>query len=120
MAGNHCNPGTSDHDSGAIRLELVPARQLECQEEQEKTGRGADNGRGRENQGSGQNLMERSGTKLVPDAGEQTGQVQGPKTYVDRVVQEILDTERTYVQDLQSIVAVRISQPFSSLYIVGR
>lgn len=27
--------------------------------------------------------------------------------YVDRVVQEILETERTYVQDLKSIVEVR-------------
>lgn len=120
VAGPHCNPGTSDHDSGAIRLELVPARQLECQEEDDKTDGGTDNGRGQGNQGSGQNAMEHSGTKLVPDAGEQTGQVQGPKTYVDRVVQEILDTERTYVQDLQSIVAVRITQLFSSIYKIDR
>lgn len=116
VAGPHCNPGTSDHDSGAIRLELVPARQLECQEEDDKTGGGTDSGRGQGNQSSGQIVMEHSGTKLVPDAGEQTGQVQGPKTYVDRVVQEILDTERTYVQDLQSIVAVRITPLFSSVY----
>lgn len=64
--------------------------------------------------------MEPSETKPVPDAGEQTGPVQGPKTYVDRVVQEILDTERTYVQDLQSIVAVRITQLFSLLYELDR
>lgn len=56
-------------------------------------------------------MTEHSEPKMAPDAGEQTGHVQGPKTYVDRVVQEILDTERTYVQDLQSIVEVRISQP---------
>lgn len=58
--------------------------------------------------------MEHLGTKLVPDAGDQTGNVQGPKTYVDRVMEEILDTERTYVQDLHSIVAVR---NWSSLFI---
>lgn len=120
VAGPQCNPGASDHDSGAIRLELVPTRQLECREEDEKADRGADNSRGPENQGSGQNLIEHSGTKLAPDAGGQTGQVQGPRTYVDRVVQEILDTERTYVQDLQSIVAVRISQPFSSIHIQAK
>lgn len=111
VAGPHCNPGTSDHDSGAIRLELVPARQLECQEEDDKIDGGMDTGRGQGNQGSGQSLTEHSEPKMAPDAGEQTGQVQGPKTYVDRVVQEILDTERTYVQDLQSIVEVRITQP---------
>lgn len=58
-------------------------------------------------QSGGQTLTEHSDNDLGPDAGEQTGQVQGPKTYVDRVVQEILDTERTYVQDLRSIVEVR-------------
>lgn len=121
VAGPHCNPGASDHDSGAIRLELVPARQLECREEDDKTDGGAmDNGRAPGNQGGGQNAVELPGTKLVPDAGEQTRQVQGPRTYVDRVVQEILDTERTYVQDLQSIVAVSIAQPYLSIYKVDR
>lgn len=60
--------------------------------------------RGQGKKGSGQTVTE---PELGPDAGEQTKQVQGPKTYVDRVVQEILDTERTYVQDLRSIVEVR-------------
>lgn len=105
----HCNPGTLDRDSGAIRLELVPARQLGCQDEDDRNDGGMDTGRGQGRQGSAQ--TEHSEPKLGPDAGEQTGQVQGPKTYVDRVVQEILDTERTYVQDLRSIVEVRITQP---------
>ncbi|NAV92072.1 hypothetical protein FGF77_23975 [Salmonella sp. gx-f7] len=30
---------------------------------------------------------------------------------MDRVVQEIMDTERTYVQDLRSIVEVRNTRP---------
>ncbi|XP_062871488.1 pleckstrin homology domain-containing family G member 1 [Trichomycterus rosablanca] len=59
-----------NRDSGAIRLELVPARQLE--EAEPPTQAGQDEER-----------------KVA---------------YVDRVVQEILETERTYVQDLQSIV----------------
>lgn len=50
-------------------------------------------------------MAEHSEPEVGPDA-EQTRRGQGPKTYVDRVVQEILDTERTYVQDLKSIVEV--------------
>lgn len=111
VAAPHCNPGTPDRDSGAIRLELVPARQLGCREEDDRNDGGMDTGRGQGRQGSVQTVTEHSEPKLGPDAGEQTGQVQGPKTYVDRVVQEILDTERTYVQDLRSIVEVRITQP---------
>ncbi|KAK5852872.1 hypothetical protein PBY51_006709 [Eleginops maclovinus] len=95
------NPATSDRDSGAIRLELVPARQLGCREEEDRNDGGVDMGRG---QSSGQTLTEHSEPEVSPDGGEGKGQVQGPRTYVDRVVQEILDTERTYVQDLRSIV----------------
>ncbi|XP_073349086.1 pleckstrin homology domain-containing family G member 1 [Pagrus major] len=100
----HCNPVTSDRDSGAIRLELVPARQLGCREEDDRNDGGMDTGRGQGRQGSGQNVREHSEPELSPDGGERTGQVQAPRTYVDRVVQEIIDTERTYVQDLRSIV----------------
>ncbi|XP_036942993.1 pleckstrin homology domain-containing family G member 1 isoform X3 [Acanthopagrus latus] len=100
----HCNPVTSDRDSGAIRLELVPARQLGCREEEDRNDGGMDTGRGQGRQGSGQNVTEHSEPEQSPDGGERTGQVQAPKTYVDRVVQEIIDTERTYVQDLRSIV----------------
>jgi len=100
----HCNTVTSDHDSGAIRLELVPARQLGCGEEDDKN-----DGKGR--QGSRQTATEHSEPELSPEGPERTSQVQGPRTYVDRVVQEILDTERTYVQDLRSIVEVRNKDP---------
>ncbi|KAM4633678.1 pleckstrin homology domain-containing family G member 1 isoform 2-T2 [Polymixia lowei] len=97
----HCHPATSDRDSGAIRLELVPARQLGCGDEEER------NNTGTGRQGSAQTPTGRSEPELSPeDGGERMGpgQGQGPRTYVDRVVQEILDTERTYVQDLRSIV----------------
>lgn len=104
----HCNPITTDRDSGAIRLELVPARQLGCREEDDRNDRGMDTERGLGRQTSSQTPTEHSEPELCLDkGGERTGQVQGPKTYVDRVVQEILDTERTYVQDLRSIVEVR-------------
>lgn len=102
VAAPHCNPGMApDQDSGAIRLELVPARQLGCQDEVDRR----DGGRGRERHGSEQAVAELSEPEVGPDA-ELTKQGQGPKTYVDRVVQEILDTERTYVRDLRSIVEV--------------
>lgn len=97
-----------DRDSGAIRLELVPTRQLGCQEEDDGNDGRVDTGR----QSGGQTLTEHSEPEVGPDGpGERTGPVQGPRTYVDRVVQEILDTERTYVQDLRSIVEVRNPRP---------
>lgn len=97
----HCSPVNPDRDSGAIRLELVPTRQLGCQEEDDGNDGRVDTGR----QSGGQTLTEHSEPEVGPDGpGERTGPVQGPRTYVDRVVQEILDTERTYVQDLRSIV----------------
>lgn len=95
----HCAPAASDRDSGAIRLELVPARQLGCREEEDRSDGGKQSG--------GQTLTQHSEPDLGPEPGERPGQVQGPRTYVDRVVQEILDTERTYVEDLRSIVEVR-------------
>ncbi|KAG5277180.1 hypothetical protein AALO_G00114500 [Alosa alosa] len=72
-----------DRDAGAIRLELVPARQLA----------GAD-----EEDGEKRRAAPPQTQTQTPDGDG------GPKVvYVDRVVQEILDTERTYVQDLRSI-----------------
>ena len=100
----HCNPVASDRDSGAIRLELVPARHLGCGEDDDRNDRGMETGSGQGRRSSEQTPTEHSEPELSPEGGERTGQ--GPRTYVDRVVQEILDTERTYVQDLQSIVEV--------------
>uniref|UniRef100_A0A3Q0RN35 DH domain-containing protein n=1 Tax=Amphilophus citrinellus TaxID=61819 RepID=A0A3Q0RN35_AMPCI len=100
----HCNPVTTDRDSGAIRLELVPARQLGCREEDDRNDGAMDTGTGQGRYSSGQTPTENSEPELSPEGGEQANQGQGPRTYVDRVVQEILDTERTYVQDLRSIV----------------
>lgn len=96
---------TADRDSGAIRLELVPARQLECREEDDRNDGATDTGTGQGRYTSGQTPTENSEPELSPEGGERAKQ--GPRTYVDRVVQEILDTERTYVQDLRSIVEVR-------------
>nr|XP_057912243.1 pleckstrin homology domain-containing family G member 1 isoform X1 [Doryrhamphus excisus] len=101
----HCNPVTSDQDSGAIRLELVPAQQLGCREEDRRDDGRMETGRQPGRKGTEQTATDHSEPELGLDrGGERIGEVQGPKTYVDRVVQEILDTERTYVQDLRSIV----------------
>ncbi|XP_024860799.1 pleckstrin homology domain-containing family G member 1 isoform X2 [Kryptolebias marmoratus] len=97
VAAPHCNPVTSDRDSGAIRLELVPARQLGCEDEDDRND-GGSKGSNR------QTATEHSEPEQSPDRGDRMGPVQGPRTYVDRVVQEIMDTERTYVQDLRSII----------------
>ncbi|XP_057678750.1 pleckstrin homology domain-containing family G member 1 isoform X2 [Corythoichthys intestinalis] len=101
----HCNPVNSDQDSGAIRLELVPARQLGCSEEVPRDDGGMETGRQAGTKGTEQTPTDHSEPELDLERGiERISQVQGPRTYVDRVVQEILDTERTYVQDLRSIV----------------
>ncbi|CAL8315784.1 unnamed protein product [Lota lota] len=112
-----CPPTPVDRDSGAIRLELVPARQLgrrdvERGEERANRDAGDDGGGGGDGGGvtgkqdtrGGQTSTGHSEADLSPDVAERSGPGQGPRTYVDRVVQEILDTERTYVQDLRSIV----------------
>uniref|UniRef100_A0A3B3ZXF6 Uncharacterized protein n=1 Tax=Periophthalmus magnuspinnatus TaxID=409849 RepID=A0A3B3ZXF6_9GOBI len=99
---SHCSLGSrstlvsapmSDRDSGAIRLELVPTKQLE---------EGSD-GEAKMGQRRQSNPQMTTTTELKEVSTNGTGG-QGQRTYVDRVVQEILDTERTYVRDLQSIV----------------
>ena len=118
-----CPPTPVDPDSGAIRLELVPARQLgrrDAEGDGERAGReagevggggsGSSSGvTGKQDTRGGQSSTGHSEPDLSPDVAERTGPGQGPRTYVDRVVQEILDTERTYVQDLRSIVQVQAS-----------
>ncbi|XP_077567310.1 pleckstrin homology domain-containing family G member 1 isoform X2 [Stigmatopora nigra] len=97
----NCNPVNPDQDSGAIRLELVPTQQLVGSEEVPRDDGGMEPGR----KVTEQTPTDHSEPELDLDRGEERiSQVQGPRTYVDRVVQEILDTERTYVQDLRSIV----------------
>lgn len=89
VSAPNCN---SDRDSGAIRLELTPAKQLEeCSDGDSTTGQGRQS-------------HPQTPTSDLKEVSTNGSGGQGPRTYVDRVVQEILDTERTYVQDLRSIV----------------
>uniref|UniRef100_A0A8C6TRX3 Pleckstrin homology and RhoGEF domain containing G1 n=1 Tax=Neogobius melanostomus TaxID=47308 RepID=A0A8C6TRX3_9GOBI len=89
VSAPNCN---SDRDSGAIRLELIPAKQLE---------EGSD---GYSNMGQGRQCHPHTPMSEFKEASTNGTGGHGPRSYVDRVVQEILDTERTYVQDLRSIV----------------
>nr|DBA26842.1 TPA: hypothetical protein GDO54_011049 [Pyxicephalus adspersus] len=95
-----------DKEAGAIKLELVPSRllssddlQINCDREQahESPKEQSDERRTmswKESKGGVKNFSKSEGIEPT-----------SPKLmYVDRVVQEILQTERTYVQDLKSIV----------------
>ncbi|XP_066452024.1 pleckstrin homology domain-containing family G member 1 isoform X2 [Eleutherodactylus coqui] len=96
-----------DKEAGAIKLELVPSRQL--------LNDGLRTNYSRE-QGHGSSREKYSDERRTIPWKESKGSVKNcskaevvepssPKLmYVDRVVQEILQTERTYVQDLKSIV----------------
>uniref|UniRef100_A0A673T986 Pleckstrin homology and RhoGEF domain containing G1 n=1 Tax=Suricata suricatta TaxID=37032 RepID=A0A673T986_SURSU len=101
VSNSHLGLFHQDKEAGAIKLELIPARPLSSSELQRDSPAGPqDADGGGERQPLAQRRMESSGA-AQPGAGSATS----PKLlYVDRVVQEILETERTYVQDLKSIV----------------
>ncbi|KAM6185440.1 pleckstrin homology domain-containing family G member 1 isoform 2-T2 [Rhynchocyon petersi] len=101
VSNSHLGLFNQDKEAGAIKLELVPARQFSSSElqraelaEQPATEEHA------ERQPQAQWTVEaHEATKASTES------TSSPKLlYVDRVVQEILETERTYVQDLKSIV----------------
>ncbi|NXD94956.1 PKHG1 protein, partial [Chaetorhynchus papuensis] len=105
VSNSHLGLFNQDKETGAIKLELVPARRFSSS----KT---------RKNSAVEQEDPEESLEKRpsVPRKAEPKGaskncamslvtEPTSPKLlYVDRVVQEILETERMYVQDLKSIV----------------
>ncbi|XP_053567806.1 pleckstrin homology domain-containing family G member 1 [Bombina bombina] len=107
-SNSHLGLFHQDKEVGAIKLELVPARQLSNDDLPRNFSREQSHGSPRE-----KTADERQN---VPWKAESKGTVKNcsrsevmepgsPKLmYVDRVVQEILQTERTYVQDLKSIV----------------
>ncbi|KAM4865687.1 pleckstrin homology domain-containing family G member 1 [Thomomys bottae] len=101
VSNSHLGLFPQDKEAGAIKLELIPARPFSSSELQR------DNPTGPQNMDGDSERHPRT-----PWKGDATGT---PKTttdlatspkllYADRVVREILDTERTYVQDLKSIV----------------
>ncbi|XP_042528830.1 pleckstrin homology domain-containing family G member 1 [Dipodomys spectabilis] len=101
VSNSHLGLFPQDKEAGAIKLELIPARPFSSSELLR------DNPTGPQNMDGDNERQPRT-----PWKGDATGT---PKTttdlatspkllYADRVVREILDTERTYVQDLKSIV----------------
>ncbi|XP_023404280.1 pleckstrin homology domain-containing family G member 1 [Loxodonta africana] len=101
VSNSHLGLFNQDKEAGAIRLELVPARPFSSSELQRAIPAEQQGAEGSgERQLWAQRRVEANG---ATDAS--TESTSSPKLlYVDRVVQEILETERTYVQDLKSIV----------------
>ncbi|NWW24955.1 PKHG1 protein, partial [Falcunculus frontatus] len=105
VSNSHLGLFNQDKETGAIKLELVPARRfssnktrknsaVEQEDPEESPEKRPSMPRKAEPKGASKNCA----TSLVTEP-------TSPKLlYVDRVVQEILETERMYVQDLKSIV----------------
>ncbi|KAF1540163.1 Pleckstrin homology domain-containing family G member 1, partial [Eudyptes schlegeli] len=105
VSNSHLGLFNQDKETGAIKLELVPARRFssnkprknspaEQEDPEESLEKRLSMPRKAEPKGASKNCA----ISLVTEP-------TSPKLlYVDRVVQEILETERTYVQDLKSIV----------------
>ncbi|XP_078505511.1 pleckstrin homology domain-containing family G member 1 isoform X2 [Lissotriton helveticus] len=103
-SNHHLGSFQQDRESGAIKLELVPARQLAGSERHLKSElRQPWEMENPEKWQGPQKKAESNGSKKHSES--LVMEPTRPKLmYVDRVVQEILQTERTYVQDLKSIV----------------
>ncbi|XP_029452407.1 pleckstrin homology domain-containing family G member 1 isoform X2 [Rhinatrema bivittatum] len=99
VSNSHLGLFHQDKEAGAIKLELVPARLLTAVE--------LARGGGPEEWNSRESPLKKVEPKgpIKTCAGSLASEPTSPKLlYVDRVVQEILQTERMYVQDLKSIV----------------
>ncbi|XP_038622832.1 pleckstrin homology domain-containing family G member 1 [Tachyglossus aculeatus] len=105
-SNSHLGLFNQDKEAGAIKLELIPARRFSNNELQrnspvEKQNL-EENGEKRQ---SVPRKTESKGAGKSDAVSLATEASKAPKLlYVDRVVQEILETEKTYVQDLKSIV----------------
>nr|XP_012307715.1 pleckstrin homology domain-containing family G member 1 isoform X1 [Aotus nancymaae] len=102
VSNSHLGLFNQDKEAGAIKLELIPARPFSSSELQR------DNpAAGQENADEGSERQPRAPWRVDSNGAPKmtADSATSPKLlYVDRVVQEILETERTYVQDLKSIV----------------
>ncbi|XP_068406982.1 pleckstrin homology domain-containing family G member 1 isoform X1 [Eschrichtius robustus] len=101
VSNSHLGLFPQDKEAGAIKLELMPTRPFSSSELPRDGAAGQQStDQGSESQPWAQHRVETNGaTKTGAESAT------SPKLlYVDRVVQEILETERTYVQDLKSIV----------------
>nr|XP_008515217.1 PREDICTED: pleckstrin homology domain-containing family G member 1 isoform X1 [Equus przewalskii] len=101
VSNSHLGLFPQDKEAGAIKLELIPARPFSSSELP------TDGPAAPQNLHQGSERQPRVQRRGEPSGATRTGaeSATSPKLlYVDRVVQEILETERTYVQDLKSIV----------------
>ncbi|XP_031209010.1 pleckstrin homology domain-containing family G member 1 isoform X2 [Mastomys coucha] len=101
VSNSHLGLFHQDKEAGAIKLELIPARPFSSSELQR------DKSAGPQNMDGVSEKQPRTPWRVDTNGAPQTtaDSTTSPKVlYVDRVVQEILETERTYVQDLKSIV----------------
>lgn len=109
VSNSHLGLFHQDKEAGAIKLELVPARPFSSSELPRDTPAGP------QNMDESSERQPRTPWRVDTNGASKTtaDTATSPKLlYVDRVVQEILETERTYVQDLKSIVEVRQASLF--------
>ncbi|KAF7253679.1 Pleckstrin-likey domain-containing family G member 1, partial [Varanus komodoensis] len=108
VSNSHLGLFNQDKEAGAIKLELSPAERFSSKEQR--------NNNPMKEQASDGSVGRRPSMPWKAESKETTKncvmslivEPTSPKLlYVDRVVQEILETERTYVQDLKSIVKNR-------------
>ncbi|NXX00318.1 PKHG1 protein, partial [Larus smithsonianus] len=105
VSNSHLGLFNQDKETGAIKLELVPARRFSSNKprknspvEQEDPEEGLEKRLSMPRKAEAKGASKNCTMSLVTET-------TSPKLlYVDRVVQEILETERMYVQDLKSIV----------------
>ncbi|NXW83044.1 PKHG1 protein, partial [Alopecoenas beccarii] len=105
VSNSHLGLFNQDKETGAINLELVPARRFSSNKprknspaEQEDPEESLEKRLSMPRKAESKGMSKNCAMSLVTEP-------TSPKLlYVDRVVQEILETERMYVQDLKSIV----------------
>ncbi|XP_073528778.1 pleckstrin homology domain-containing family G member 1 isoform X3 [Phyllobates terribilis] len=105
-SNSHMGLFHQDKEAGAIKLELVPSRQLSNDDIRTNYTRQQDHESQREIYSDKRTIPWTESKGSVKNCSKaEVAESTSPKLlYVDRVVQEILQTERTYVQDLKSIV----------------
>ncbi|NXR61800.1 PKHG1 protein, partial [Rhadina sibilatrix] len=105
VSNSHLGLFNQDKETGAIKLELVPARRFSSSKTHKNSAvEQEDPEESLEKRPSMPRKAEPKGTSKNCAMSLVTEPTSPKLLYVDRVVQEILETERMYVQDLKSIV----------------
>ncbi|NXP62095.1 PKHG1 protein, partial [Chloropsis cyanopogon] len=105
VSNSHLGLFNQDKETGAIKLELVPARRFSSNKTRKNSAVEQEDPEGSlEKRPSMPRKTEPKGASKNCAMSLVTEPTSPKLLYVDRVVQEILETERMYVQDLKSIV----------------